>query len=249
MGTRARQFIILMSVFMAVLAAGCSEDDEKTLYIAFAAAPTDNCKVSVQKSEPYDYLSYGTLDLGHPYFDNEPVYYLYPQIHNYVVSEFDNIRVDPAGDFLQIEKAIVTFEWLSGREVLEASPDLAPLLSMETDFELKTYPNIIIFLPKEAGDPDQIVTIVRLITPDVGNMLTGLQNQTPENLSKLILGAHLRFEGHTFDGREIVSNDFVFPIEFCWGCLDVACRDENNNLIGYPACRPGQDSNPLGCEN
>ncbi|MBW1808859.1 MAG: hypothetical protein JRJ87_11750 [Deltaproteobacteria bacterium] len=249
MGTRKKQFWIPIVALLATIAAGCIDND-KTMVIVFAGPLDDNCAASVQSSDGNVFLSSGILDLGHPYFNNEPVYYLYPQVHNYLVSSINIDIHELEAMTIQIEKATVTYEWLPGsEEVLEASADLAPLLMLENDFEVTTYLSGTIGPGGEDGKPGQMVIGVRLITRDVGNLLTILQHQTPRNLSKLTLGAHLRIEGHTLGGRKIVSNDFVFPIEFCWGCLSYACLDENGNVIGYPACDPGQTSNSLECEN
>ena len=89
MDSRLRQSLIPVVALLAVLATACSNSD-KTLFIEFAVALDDKCEASIQTSEPYEHLNYGTLDLGQPYFNNEPVYYLYPQIHNYVVSDLNN---------------------------------------------------------------------------------------------------------------------------------------------------------------
>jgi hypothetical protein len=249
MGTRVSKFLIPMVILLAAFATGCVDND-RTLVVVFATPLDDQCQARVQTGGDYIYLPYGTLDLGHPYHNDEPEYYLYPQVHNYLQTNY-NIDIGELDSMtIQVEKATVTYEWLSGREeVLEASADLAPLLMLENDFEVTTYLSATISPSGDSGDPGQLVTVVRLITRDVGNLLTILQSQTARNLSKLTLGAHLRIEGHTLGGRKIVSNDFVFPIEFCWGCLSAACLDENGNVIGYPACRPGQDSNSLECGN
>jgi len=72
----------------------------------------------------------------------------------------------------------------------------------------------------------------------------------PVDLDRVVLGLHLRIEGETLGDRTVESNDFIFPITFCSGCLAKTCKDENGNdiLDGdgnpiYPGCRPGQDTN------
>ena len=89
-----------------------------------------------------------------------------------------------------------------------------------------------------SGKPGQFVTHLRLIPPNVGSQLAALSTDAEE----FVLGVHITIKGTTLGGVDIESNEFIYPIEFCWGCLTATCPDGT-----YPSCLPGQDANALPC--
>ena len=50
-----------------------------------------------------------------------------------------------------------------------------------------------------------------------------------------------------FNGAEITSNTYRFPIRLCDGCLFACQRDATGNAIERPSCAPGQDAITLTC--
>lgn len=250
MRTKAVQFLMAF-VAAACLFAGCVDND-KSLTIVFAAPPEKDCSYKAQGSGDYTYVPYGVLDLAHPAHGGEPVYFLYPQVHNNLGAGLDMDAWELESYAIQMESASITYEWLRGREEVLEDPnqaDLAPLLMLENDVENTWFISAVVEPAGASGEPGKIVTVVEIIPPDVGSLLTIVQNLSSSNLSKLTLGAHVRIEGETLGGRQVESNDFIFPVRFCWGCLGTAvCTDELGNFLRYPACNPGQDANNFECD-
>ena len=55
--------------------------------------------------------------------------------------------------------------------------------------------------------------------------------------------------GTTLGGAEVVSNEYIFPVRLCTGCLSPGCLvDAEGANICRPACRPGQDQVHVSCD-
>jgi hypothetical protein len=252
---KTRAVIWMMMVAMAAGIAGCVDND-KSLVIAFAAPlmEGDDCYAKLQTGgQGYDYLDHGLLDLGHPAFGGYPQYYAYPQVENRLIASIDVDTGDLEANDIQLKKGKVSYEWLDGRDVLEAPENaVSPVFMLENQVEVDTYLAGLV-TAGSSESPGTIIAIVRLISPQVGSNLMILQNLSAIDLDRVVLGVHLRIEGETLGGRGIESNDFVFPIRFCVNCLGSAnssCKDENGVEIHdtdgnpiYPGCYPGQDTN------
>jgi len=238
-------FLIVLAVLLGLFA-GCVDND-KSLVIAFAAPLDEDCSPSVQDSDNFNYVPYGLLDLTHPSFGGHPEYYMYPQVHNYLYPTSNPDIGQMEANDIQMRKGVVTYEWLQGRAVVEGNASTASLMLLEDDLvEVVTNLSSAVVGAGDGDEPGQMVNMVRLVTRQVGGQLILLTNLADLELDKVVLGAHVRLVGETLGGRTVTSNDFVFPIEFCVGCLgndDTACRDPDGNIIYYPGCHPGQDTN------
>ncbi len=210
--------------------------DDGSLVIVFASPMDDDCSVSTQSGDDYVYLPWGTLDIYHPNFAGKPSYLLHLQVHNYIRH---------GGEFpIHIEKATVSYEWLSGRENIQGIDFLEPLLAVE-EYEHQSFLSASLGQAGESGEPARLVMPVVIVPPSVGELLFALSNIG--RLPQFVLGVHVRFEGKTHIGGKVVSNDFVFPLTFCVGCLSQVC-DTYYNELAFPACLPGQDSPTWECE-
>lgn len=226
---------MLVVVAMTLGIVGCIDND-KSLVIMHNVVPDDKCILQVDP----DYIrTRGFLDLNHPNFGTpaEPIYYFFPQIHNFMPTNLSTCNCELDAMAIQLKKATISYEWLIGRDSL-APLGLDNLLALE-DGRFDIYLSGVVAAASQSGDPGQFVTHLRLIPPDIGTQLAALSTSAEE----FVLGVHVTIKGTTLGGVDMDSNEFVYPIEFCWGCLTSTCPDGS-----YPACNPGQDSNPLECE-
>ncbi len=233
-------------LFLVALTSGCIDND-RTLVIEFMMPLEDDCSAVVQSGDDFVYLPFGVLDLAHPFFAGRPSYWMYPQVHNYMYPNA-NLDIKELESYkLSISQATVRFEWLKGKqEVLEDDPALSNLLALEQNIKNVTPIGVVMPAGSETGDPGQLVTMVEAIPPEVGQLLFLLNGHA--QLDKLVLGVHTKIEGTTLGGRGVKSNDFVFPITFCSGCLSVEgfhyCVDPVSGATSSQVCMPGQDSPP-----
>jgi len=229
--------------FMLVLAAvglltgfvGCIDND-KSLVIMHNVVSDESCTYQIDP----DYIrTRGFLDLNHPAFGSptEPVYYFFPQVHNYMPTNLSTCNCELDAMAIQLKKATISYEWLIGEESLEIYGH-GPLLGLE-EGSFDIYLSGVVAAADTSGTPGQFVTHLRLIPPNVGTQLAALSTDAEE----FVLGVHVTIKGTTLGGVDMVSNEFVYPIEFCWGCLSETCPDGS-----YPSCQPGQDDNALECE-
>ncbi|MCB9591779.1 MAG: hypothetical protein H6719_03510 [Sandaracinaceae bacterium] len=54
--------------------------------------------------------------------------------------------------------------------------------------------------------------------------------------------------GHTAGGAEVVSDEFIYPIQLCRDCLSTCLTDDMGENICLPACQPGQDDLHVACD-
>jgi len=239
MGNRkiGRFVLVLVAMSIATGFVGCIEND-KSLVIIQNVAPDDSCLYQI---DPEYIRTRGFLDLNHPNFGTpaEPIYYFFPQIHNYMPTNLSTCNCELDAMAIQLRKATISYEWLIGRDSLETY-GYGTLVGLE-EGEFDIYLSGTVAAADSSGSPGQFVTHLRLIPPNVGAQLAALGTDAEE----FVLGVHIQIKGTTLGGVDIESNEFVYPIEFCWGCLTTAtCPDGS-----YPACQPGQDSNPLECDD
>jgi hypothetical protein len=212
------------------LAFAASGEIDKELAIICHTAPDENCNIQIDSEHC---LAKGVLDLNHPGFYGEPVYYIFPQVHNYMPT--GNGDIDPMA--VQLIKASISYEWLAGRDSLTTLGHDDLLALEEGQFDI--YLSGVISAADSSGNPGMLVTHLRIIPPDVGVQLTALG----ENADDFVLGAHVTISGTSLGGVDKKTNDFVHPIELCWGCLNEVCCADLSPY--YPACQPGQDDNSL----
>lgn len=231
-----------------VLAAGCVEDEKAVVIIAnIPPNPDDACSITVQTGETIIYRPMGLLDLSHPFFGTSPEYFLFPQVHNYMPSNIsiENATLDAMS--IHLTKAVIRYEWLQGRaEVLEADANAASLLDLENESSNATFDfHTEIGAASNDGEPGMAVTIIRIVPPGVGTLLKS--NIPSGGVSEVVLGAHVTLQGETFGGTKVSTNEFLYPIRFCLGCLSVSCCEDPDTY--FPACMPGQDTNEfLPCD-
>ena len=239
MGNRNIRRIALGLVAAAMMMGfvGCIEND-KSLVIMYNVVPDESC---VYQIDPEYIRTRGFLDLNHPIYGTpaEPIYYFFPQIHNFMPTNLSAANSELDAMAIQLSNATISYEWLIGRESLTTYGH-GTLLGLE-DGQFDIYLSGVVGAADSSGDkPGQFVTHLRLIPPNVGTQLAALAAAAEE----FVLGVHITIKGTTLGGVDMESNEFVYPIEFCWGCLSYTCPDGT-----FPSCQPGQDSNPLDCDS
>lgn len=58
----------------------------------------------------------------------------------------------------------------------------------------------------------------------------------------------VRAIGRTAGGAEVVSDEFIFPVQLCSGCLSVCLTDDMGEPLCRPTCLPGQDNVHIACD-
>lgn len=203
-----RAFTSVLLITSAVFFCHCTDFE-----ILRNTIPDKDCNPSI---EPANYLPRGLLDLNHRIFEMEPVYYMHPQVDN--------------AQGIKLKDAVISYEWLVGRESLTTYGHGTLLGLEEGEFtmplsgELKQLP----------GSYTSVVPFVQVIPPNVGVALSALYTDAEE----FTLGIHLRLRGESEE-----SNTFRYPVNFCWGCLDEICCPGEHEY--FPSCYPGQDVNNL----
>jgi hypothetical protein len=216
-----------LAIVLVMMSAGCVDND-KSLVIQFVSVPEDECGFSVQSGGSYSYRATGLLDVG---YGASPSYVVGIQVHNYLVSNMDENSQTLDAFTIQVEKAEIKYEWLVGRGIVEQN--YPGLLVLESQTHVAPLSGSI----SAAGGfdkPGRLTTVYAAIPYSIGETLVGVNAQDALNI---VLGVKMKIFGTTVGGSSIYSNEFVFPVQFCNGCLIKTCAD------GSPAksCFPGQD--------
>ena len=226
--------LVVVAAALTMSFVGCI-DNNKSLVIMYNVVPGDDCTYQINSEE---IRTRGFLDLNHPAYGTpaEPIYYFFPQISNFMPTNLSTCNCELDAMAIQLKKATISYQWLIGRDSL-GPLGYNNLLALE-DGKFDIYLSGVVAAASTSGDPGQFVTHLRLIPPDVGTQLAALSTDAEE----FVLGVHVTIKGTTLGGVDMESNEFVYPIEFCWGCLSLSCPDGT-----YPSCNPGQDINSLDC--
>ncbi len=106
-----------------------------------------------------------------------------------------------------------------------------------------------------AISPGEAATVaIQAITPSIGQTLAN-SVLLRENRTSLTINLRIKFYGQTVTGRDVDSNEFVYPVELCYGCLvDIPpeaidptypiqpnCRAATSPAAENRACVEGQD--------
>ncbi|MBW2701032.1 MAG: hypothetical protein JRF33_09455 [Deltaproteobacteria bacterium] len=217
--------ITLLAGFLvlALAVGGCVENDRSfTIIKVLIPDAASECDYTVD-----DYFrSSGLMDLSFPGYGGEAFYALGVQVRNALPPvpscETGNLYAHD----IQLERVEIRYSFPQGRDEVERLAPAALLLEDQESqllisgtFGAETEENILVFIA---------------IQSQVGAQLYSLG----ESADDVTLGVSIRLIGSTLGGDRIESNEFLYPIRLCWGCLtDFACADGS-----YPACLPGQDS-------
>ncbi len=209
-------------VLVLALAVGGCVDNDRSLTVIKVLIPDDECVYTVDEY----FRSSGLLDLAFPGYGGEPYYALGVQVRNALPPvpscETGNLYAHD----IQLERVEIRYSFPQGREVVEG---MAPALLLLEDQESQ-----LLISGTFGAETDENILAFTAIQSQVGALLFSLG----EDADQVVLGINIKLIGSTLGGDRIESNEFLYPINLCWGCLtDFACEDGS-----YPACLPGQDS-------
>lgn len=239
-----RRYLILSILFITGVFAGCApEGTPQALVIQFnsVVGAEGSCKLQVSSGGSQVTRSTGTLDLLFA-----PNYVLFPAISN------------------KFSEATETTEF--GSETGSLEPNGITFTGVRVWYEIEglrgQWDGAETVLPDEIFSPtsghvdaNSFTTIaVEILPASVVRILDG--DVAFDNIySGGYLIAHVVLEGRTLDGDKVRSNEFVFPINVCRGCLlywpfhdATECCD--TLVSDDTVCYPGQDEAvpcDLGC--
>jgi hypothetical protein len=224
--------LVGLVLVVALGVAGCIEN-ERSFIIAFVAPPDDDCaSPSTSSGTDFVYRPFGLIDLNFGSFNGQPTYSFFIEAHNYIQVNQNSTQDRLNSARITIEWIQVRYRWLVGRELLE-QPGLEGLGILE-DLEVNIPYAVVLEGTDSFDDPSRIIVFIsEAIPPDVGTTLTALG---ATDAHKATLGVEIKLVGHLGDGSRIESDEFLFPVKFCWDCHICPAGLE------YGACFPGQDS-------
>lgn len=182
---------------------GCAEDTPE-IFIVANQIFSDTCEPPVPGASNNVYRNRGVLDL---FVTNS--YVMIPRVESTLVGS-DEVSFGATGgegltgaaweaNHILLRRAVVRFD----------APDaLGVPLPRELEIELSG-----------AISPGSAATIeMQAITPSLGTTLAN-SRLLREARTSLTINLRLKFFGVTSAGREVDSNEFIYPVELCYGCL------------------------------
>ena len=160
---------------------------------------------------------------------------MYIQIHNYMLTTADGENAIAEAHNVLIDRFEVRYKWLQGRELLEdpvAFPAGPGLLLLEEQ-KISSPSSGYVGAASDADQPGITTSIVQAIPPSlVGSNLVNIGEGFVDSL---VLGVRVKIIGKTSGGDRVESNEFLYPIYFCWGCHSCPAG------MCYGACKLGAD--------
>ncbi len=216
------------------IAAGCISND-RSLLINGATGFKEDCTANTSETS---FLVTGVLDVAPAYGPNFPLVY-------YNTFKIQNFLYSTSGESLDSNKVMlewvrVRLEWLRGKNI--ADPNLQSDMNLVVATPEQSFPLSGMIDSGNEGKAGTAWVPMKLIdSVDGDNNSPGLRLMdlfaNPDNAiyaSNLVLGLHIQVEGTTTGGQNIISNEFIFPLEFCYGCL---AADRNGNVPVYMCCQ------------
>jgi hypothetical protein len=209
---------------------GCAMEDEgMNLLVLFNSVPDDNCEFKPSGGSSAKWLPEGTYDVT-----TAKGYYLHPEVKNNLETLQATLGLMPEHGYpetntVSVKGASVWFEHALGDEV-----DLP-------DFYAPTSGTIV-------PNGTTIVPLQILRHSEASIINNAKQFQAPYSGAKILV--HVVVDGLLQDGTPVYSNEFVYPITICRGCLVwntyssedccVKLPKEESGKLDVP-CSPGQD--------
>jgi len=205
----------------AWLLSACAEDTPE-IYILQNASTDDDCEPSTAADV---FVSRGTLDL---FVTNQ--YVMFPLARNSMVPSED-VSFGAAGG--AAGGGLEGNEWEANtvtlrRARVEFDAPAALGVPLPSDFEIPISGSI--------NPADEAAVGLQVVTPSIGNALAAspLLQASSSSVTMLV---RIKFFGVTGAGREVDSNEFVFPIELCFGCLLDVPPEAIDPAFPTPNCR------------
>jgi hypothetical protein len=222
---------LLLAITMMVSAC---VDNDKSWVVQFNIMPEYTTEECTWETDPEEFISSGLMDLS-----MTSTYVITPQVHNYLINTSNDYELNSMD--IQIEYATIRYEWLKDRNGV-LTTNYPTLMAIEEE-EVRIPISGITSAAGDATTPGVLLMHVNIVPHHIGKQLQAIASTDIVDRTDLVLGAHFKLHGTTTGGTSMETNDFLYPIYFCSGCLDVICCPED--LVAeppyYPACRYGQD--------
>jgi len=219
---RTRITLLTAAIVAAFSLGACAETPE--LYILNNAALDDSCEIPITTGTSGTFVSRGVLDL----FLTD-TYYMYPVVENSLV-ESNSVEYVQVGGRAQ---GLQGNEWEANKITMthaEITLDIPAALNVPVaqSYEIP--------LAGSLTPADFATVALQLITPAVGRQLSQSEFLRGSTSSVTIL-ARIRIHGRTATNRRVDSNEFVYPIELCFGCLIFIPAGAVDSNFPTPNCR------------
>lgn len=203
-----RQVHWISTLGLAAGLSGCFVDEEDgSLYIE-AALPfsTDNCTALVGSESP---LGEGAIDLA-----MAPSYVLAVRVVNNMASITNVNQFTPADARLDTTDVFLRRAVVQYRALDQISVDFPEELRIPMAATVKASGG-------ESAVPIEILTagMVQDLRTSPEFIIRGADGQVRPARSQVQLLAKVILQGETLDGKTVESNEFVFPLTVCNGCL------------------------------
>jgi len=241
----AKRINIIVGAALCGLFVSCPTNHPTSLVLLESMAMSRQSQCTIQASGKLQYIKpFGILDLA---VTNH--YYLFPHILNNMTKSM-NISQTTTQD-LGVESNFINI--LGATVRLEIPMDIYKKATPKQKAVLYTAMTDGYFVPASGGlQPEQDGTSeLEVIRPDVGKVLRSIFKTIaapdPCATPSAEVYVYVKMEAVvTFTGRRLTSNEYMFPIRLCWGCLVKYIVEDPKNTDIVPQgnsapCLPGQD--------
>ena len=248
---RIRKHLITGFVLAVMILGGCAENDPQVMFITGNQAVDSETQCKLQSTGLVTFKPFGYMDVS-----LANTYLLFPALSTKledttVVTGNSAQQLVLNSSSIQIVGATVPYD-------LPIDPTTGPGLGY---LENTLAPGVALTSPdplESAGLKENYVFTTGSLTSEEGNALVALEAVPPyigeiiknspalsERFSSAQILAHVVVEGVMMDGTKVHSNEFVYPINVCNGCLVFYHVSDCTQLDQDPEievpCFPGQD--------
>jgi len=220
----------------------CPHENPQALLVLDAIAMTTQTQCTIRPGGSAQVIRpFGILDLA---FSNS--YWLFPRFQNMLPTLTEITGESPAS--LQPAETNYLSLYSADRRV-DIGDDFFNRIKNEEDWTTATtwiedgYPCTV---AATAAPNEQAVTAVQIVAPELGNLMDAKIQEWLNEKSTIDPGtwitAYVQLKAVTQDIQHVLSNEFRFPIQVCWGCLCLCSSNTPSVPKGTEVpCFPGQD--------
>jgi hypothetical protein len=141
---------------------------------------------------------------------------------------------------VEVDYVEISYSWVYGRTIVATHAGLADIENQEP---YRVPKGVTISSASDTGSPGKVAMAIDVFKPGLGTLLETLG----DDMSLVTLGVHVQIHGHTLGGTAVASNTFVYPINFCSGCMaGLVCCPGTEKEAPASFCIKGQEG-PLPC--
>ena len=247
-GTRKRRWLSI--VFVTVLLWGCTENEPQVLYIVGNQSVDTSTQCKLQSTGIVTFKPFGYLDVS---LTN--TYLLFPAMTTKLTDTTIVTGNGPSElvldtSTIQILGARISYDLpidpLTGTGLGFLDNPLAPGTGLTSSDPLESagLQDNFVFTTGTVDPETDALLALEAVPPYIGEILRAAPALQARYSSAQII-VHVTVEGKLMDGTKVVSNEFIYPLNVCNGCLVYFPVSDCSNLEGDPEiivpCFPGQD--------